>query len=613
MNFCLLDFSTRSLWYLCDDRVYFFSVSLKMRAGRLRRSFTSSIIVGDVSWRQTRGSSFLHVSYIMGRRRRLAVKNMDNGEKNKSKKRSEKQGLLKNYSVIIASIFIILAGIHCARSILGPFFLAVFFTVLLILPVNWLKSKGMVAWKALTIVVIGVVFVGLGAMVVVGAQMTQFAKDIPEYRDRFSATLENYNLDIGDIVPFLKSEKGKENAPTEELNGEQNEDEIKTSYRKACSQESTYERVNDERVDDESKTESDDSRAREQATIQSSTKDSRIVAVSFANVDANVESQNKTSRDYDENVSDELNSDNLNGLILSDPPQFPPKSDELAQDVETLDDRSTNEKQANFDEFDVPGTETDDVDEIDETSRAKQNAMSAVDVSSKELFRFLRGLASELSYLGSNTFLIMLLVIFMLIETELLPKKLVAVLGRRRFTNSHIEGVLADIRNYMVIKTFVSVIVGVSVTILCFASRVQYPLLWGFVAFLLNYIPNIGSVVAAIPPIVLATVEHGIFIGCVDAVFFVLINCTVGYALEPRLLGDGLDLSPLIVLIALIFFGWLLGPVGMFLSPPLAVIMKIIFQAFPETRWIAGLMANKPPVEIVEDDPDDSEDSTVIA
>ncbi len=120
-------------------------------------------------------------------------------------------------------------------------------------------------------------------------------------------------------------------------------------------------------------------------------------------------------------------------------------------------------------------------------------------------------------------------------------------------------------------------------------------MLWGFVAFLLNYIPNIGSVVAAIPPIVLATVEHGVAIGCVDAAAFVVINCVVGYVLEPKLLGQGLDLSPLIVLIALIFFGWLLGPVGMFLSPPLAVVMKIIFVSFPETRWIAALMANRTP------------------
>lgn len=117
------------------------------------------------------------------------------------------------------------------------------------------------------------------------------------------------------------------------------------------------------------------------------------------------------------------------------------------------------------------------------------------------------------------------------------------------------------------------------------------------VAFLLNYIPNIGSVAAAIPPVVLAMIDCGIVTGCIVAFFFILINCCVGYALEPRILGKGLDLSPLIVLLALIFFGWLLGPVGMFLSPPLAVVMKIIFQSFPETRWIAALMANSAPKE----------------
>jgi predicted PurR-regulated permease PerM len=183
-----------------------------------------------------------------------------------------------------------------------------------------------------------------------------------------------------------------------------------------------------------------------------------------------------------------------------------------------------------------------------------------------------------------------------------MPKKMAAALGKQGFVNEHIQKVLADIRNYMVIKTWMSLGVGTCVTLLLVVSDVQYPLLWGFVAFLLNYIPNIGSVVAAIPPIVLATVEHGLVVGAVDAAFFVAINCVIGYAIEPRLLGNGLDLSPLIVLIALILFGWLLGPIGMFLSPPLAVIMKIIFLSFPETRWIAVLMANRPPKEGSADD-----------
>ena len=216
-------------------------------------------------------------------------------------------------------------------------------------------------------------------------------------------------------------------------------------------------------------------------------------------------------------------------------------------------------------------------------------------LSSQQLFRFLGGLAGELSYFASTALIVTLLLVFMLVEGSKLPKKLAAAFGLREFKDRRVLRALSDVRHYMAIKTEMSLLVGVLVTALMFLTKVQYPLLWGFVAFLLNYIPNIGSVVAAIPPIVLATVEHGVAIGCVDAAAFVVINCVVGYVLEPKLLGQGLDLSPLIVLIALIFFGWLLGPVGMFLSPPLAVVMKIIFVSFPETRWIAALMANRTP------------------
>ena len=221
--------------------------------------------------------------------------------------------------------------------------------------------------------------------------------------------------------------------------------------------------------------------------------------------------------------------------------------------------------------------------------------MTSVQAASNELFGYLSKLTSELSSLASNSFITTLLVVFMLCEMTSMPKKMAVALGKTSFVNGHIQKVVADIRNYMVIKTWMSLGVGVCVTFLLMLTDVQYPLLWGFVAFLLNYIPNIGSVVAAIPPIVLATVDHGCVIGGIVAIFLVIINCTIGYVVEPRLLGNGLDLSPLFILIALILFGWLLGPVGMFLSPPLAVISKIIFQSFPETRWIAVLMANRPP------------------
>ncbi len=213
----------------------------------------------------------------------------------------------------------------------------------------------------------------------------------------------------------------------------------------------------------------------------------------------------------------------------------------------------------------------------------------AMKASSHELFQFLASLTSELSLVASNVFIITLLTIFMLLEASRLTKKVDVSL------NDRVRQVAADIWHYMLIKTLMSLMVGFLVTVLLLVSEVRYPFLWGCIAFLLNYIPNIGSVVAAIPPIILATVDYGLAVGLIDAIFFVLINCGIGYFLEPKMLGEGLDLSPIVVLISLIFFGWLLGPIGMFLSPPLAVIAKIILKSFPETEWVATLMANRLP------------------
>ncbi len=535
-------------------------------------------------------------------------------------RRDDKKGRLKDYSVILASIVVVLGGIHCARGILGPMFIAAFFAALLISPVRWLRSKGIAQWLAMTVVIIGVLTIGLGTITVVGAQLTQFAKNIPAYRDAFNEKLMNYNLNVDDFIPFLKedeSQNGKENAPAEnELALERfREYERERALRgdEKKNDASAFESGNDASPKTNAPNEREKTKAFSERIVpvsfrvengdgEKSTVDAISETAATENVGTNSRGLFPQASDADSRLTPGRVDANDAGLIPATP-----------RPVLTADSTSEN--------ADVPKTSTDanaetdatlaDDSKFDSTSenvgagnddeffewRAKEGAVDAVNAGSQELFRFLAGLVGELSYLASNAFIIALLVIFMLCEAAAIPQKLVAALGTRRFTNSHIQNVVADIRNYMVIKTWMSVGVGVCVTILLVVSDVQYPLLWGFVAFLLNYIPNIGSVVAAIPPIVLATVEHGLVVGAVDAAFFVFINCFIGYVIEPRLLGNGLDLSPLIVLISLILSGWILGPIGMFLSPPLAVIIKIIFQSFPETNWLAVLMANRPPKE----------------
>lgn len=467
--------------------------------------------------------------------------------------------------MILSSIIVILAGVYSARSILGPFLLASFFAVLLVMPMNWLTSKGVCQWLALTVISIGVLLVGGGAATIVGSQIAQFASDIPEYRHRFITTLEENNLHIGDAIPFFREDT-------------EPEPELEQSPSKGA-----------------------ESTRQENSNQKSSVKSEEVRNLKEGRTRLGVEQSSWETP---------IDQENAEEIVLG--PYFEKALDDGIISLNPLDlAQETPEPNMGL----LPETPRPIIapeprvvqnEGIDTSGLSDDISSTAVALSSQQLFKFLAGLATELSYFASNGLIITLLVIFMLLEAAMIPKKLIAALGERNFVNSRIMGVVHDIRRYMAIKTFMSLAVGVLVIILLYATNVQYPLLWGFVAFLLNYIPNIGSVVAAIPPIVLAVVDHGIVVGAVDTVFFVLINCVIGYGLEPRLLGKGLDLSPLIVLIALIFFGWLLGPVGMFLSPPLAVVTKIICLSFPETRWIAALMAGSvqplPPLDDEEEE-----------
>ena len=116
---------------------------------------------------------------------------------------------------------------------------------------------------------------------------------------------------------------------------------------------------------------------------------------------------------------------------------------------------------------------------------------------------------------------------------------------------------------------------------------VDYHVLWGLLAFLLNFIPTFGSILAAVPPVLLAIVQLGFGEALMTAALYVAVNVIVGSILEPRFMGKGLDLSSLVVFLSLVFWGWILGPVGMLLSVPLTIMLKIALESSPDTHWAA--------------------------
>ena len=119
---------------------------------------------------------------------------------------------------------------------------------------------------------------------------------------------------------------------------------------------------------------------------------------------------------------------------------------------------------------------------------------------------------------------------------------------------------------------------------------VDFAILWGLVAFLLNYVPIIGSIIAAIPAILLALIQLGVAPALLTCLGYVVVNVIFGSILEPRFMGRGLGLSTLVVFLSLVFWGWILGPVGMILSVPLTMIVKIALESSDDTHWIAVML-----------------------
>ena len=192
-----------------------------------------------------------------------------------------------------------------------------------------------------------------------------------------------------------------------------------------------------------------------------------------------------------------------------------------------------------------------------------------------------------------NVFLIFFTMIFILLEASTVETKVQAAFGRTTKSLERQRAFLNDLGRYLGIKTVVSLATGLTAGLLTWAIGLDFPLLWAMLAFLLNYVPTIGSIIAAFPAILMALVQLGFPEASATALGFVGINLVFGNFIEPRLMGYGVGISPLIVFIGLIFWGFVFGPVGMLLSVPLTMTLKLALESDPRTRWIAIVIGSE--------------------
>jgi len=184
-------------------------------------------------------------------------------------------------------------------------------------------------------------------------------------------------------------------------------------------------------------------------------------------------------------------------------------------------------------------------------------------------------------------------VIFMLFEADSIPRRLHIALADPDMKLQHIDKFIRSVNSYLAIKTVVSLGTGIIIGTWLYVMGIDHFMLWAVLAFMLNFIPNIGSIIAAVPAVLIAFVQYGIASAGFVALGFLLVNTIMGNMVEPRLMGKGMGLSTLVVFLSLIFWGWLLGTVGMLLSVPLTMVVKIALESREESRWLAVLLSSE--------------------
>ncbi len=216
-----------------------------------------------------------------------------------------------------------------------------------------------------------------------------------------------------------------------------------------------------------------------------------------------------------------------------------------------------------------------------------------------------------ISFLGT-TLLVLILTVFMLSEARMFGRRKNAILEARgpnfdRFMNSS-----ADIQRYLAMKTVVSLATGLLAGFLCWAAGLDFFVLWGIVAFTMNFIPVLGSIIAGIPPVILAFLVNDAASALAVGIGYISINIFLGNFLEPMLMGRRFGLSTLVVIISVLFWGWIWGPVGMLLAVPLTMVVKVMLENSNELRWISVAITKEKRRPILSSDDDEDLEGNLL-
>lgn len=220
----------------------------------------------------------------------------------------------------------------------------------------------------------------------------------------------------------------------------------------------------------------------------------------------------------------------------------------------------------------------------------KKTILDALSFSS--FFGITTNLIGSIGTFLSKFLLIIIGIAFILAEAKSFEKKLKVIFDKNKEKLAHFNSFSHNIKNYFLVKTLTSFFTGFLVAITLIFFDINYPILWGVIAMLFNFIPVVGSIIAAIPAILLSLVSADLNTTIILIILYVVINISISNIIEPKFMGKELGLSPLIIFFSLILWGWVLGIVGMFLAVPITMTLKIAFDSNSSTKWLSILMSD---------------------
>ena len=210
------------------------------------------------------------------------------------------------------------------------------------------------------------------------------------------------------------------------------------------------------------------------------------------------------------------------------------------------------------------------------------------------------GVVGRVASFFGTVFFVMLMTVFMLTEARMYGRRLNAIAEAKGPDFERLLSASKDIQRFLGIKTMISLVTGLLAGFLCWLADLDFFILWGILAFAFNYVPVIGSVIAGVPPTILALILYGGPQSMAVAIGYIAINVFLGNFVEPMLMGSRFGLSTLMVILSVMFWGWIWGPVGMLLAVPLTMLFKVAMLNREDFRWLAVAMSNEERTNITE-------------